>query len=386
VILDSIDVSILPGKLRSNLHICFETVGFEPIEHVQNHAAELEKFGISYCLQFFPGVIFSDEKVIGAIAKMKNSLRIDAREDFINHNRNLVGQKNLKVLQSPYLEHYPSWLEEEVDEGGFGYLGYGISLSSWHMGHYHLPVYKKLTLLNTDSILSFLPTKARYWKSAKLLGDGVMHNLIYGEFRSDEKKNQVLWAPHWTQTWFGSERGYSRFIDAIDPFLRFLAASPENSVSFRPHPILLQAIEVVTGIGSSTNREVLATANFLKPFEIEIRRLLDSPKLRISKQSLARDVLTHSSLVTDGVSIIGYWGATGKPMAIWIDNDSPKFNFAGKFLTLLFSKVSNPKELSVWLVGEKTPRRFSPLFTRRIIKSLFAVSKQPPIIKMIKYL
>ena len=368
-----------------NPHICFATVGSSTIEHVQNHAAYLEKFRISYCLQIFPNVSYSHEGTLAKIEEMKHSIKINGLRDFQEH-KDLVGQKSATVLQSPYLEHYPSWLEAEMEKSSFVYLGYGISLSNWHYGHYRMPIFQKLKIRGVDNLLSYIPAKVRHWRSTKLLGDGLMQNLMHGSTASDDGLEGLLWAPHWSQSWFASAKGYSRFIDALDPILRYLGASPEHSVTFRPHPILLDAISVTLGNDSSKNREVISTAVSLDPFRAEIQRLMDSPGLRVSNQSLTKDVLQHSRLVTEGVSIIAYWGITGKPMAIWRDKDSPKFNALGTFLSLLFTRVRSAEELNVWLVENKTSSTFLQSFRKGILRAIFAVREKPPIITILRFI
>jgi hypothetical protein len=71
---------------------------------------------------------------------------------------------------------------------------------------------------------------------------------------------------------------------------------------------------------------------------------LGLPNVTRSQNSLVFDVTTHDRLITDGVSIIGYWGLTGKPMIVWRDSESPELNFFGslicKFLEIVDSSNS----------------------------------------------
>jgi hypothetical protein len=329
-------------------------------------------------------VPYSHEGTLAKVEEMKHSIKINGLTDFQEH-KDFVGQKNATVLQSPYLEHYPSWLEAEMEKSSFVYLGYGISLSNWHDGHYRLPIFQKLRIRGVDNLLSYIPAKVRHWRSTKLLGDGLMQNLMNSNTESDGGLEGLLWAPHWSQSWFGSAKGYSRFIDALDPILRYLGASPEHCVTFRPHPILLEAIKVTLGSDSSKNREVISTAVLLEPFRAEIQSLLESPRLRVSNQSLTKDVLQHSRLVTEGVSIIAYWAITGKPMAIWRDKDSPKFNAMGTFLSLLFTRVRSAEELYLWLAANKAAHTFLSSVRKTILRAIFAVREKPPIITILRF-
>lgn len=52
---------------------------------------------------------------------------------------------------------------------------------------------------------------------------------------------------------------------------------------------------------------------------------MENEKVELSSTSLISDCLHNDLLVTDGVSIIGFWATTGKPQAIMRRPDSPEF-------------------------------------------------------------
>ena len=85
------------------------------------------------------------------------------------------------------------------------------------------------------------------------------------------------------------------------------------------------------------------------PYLDLFQKLLSLSNVRLSRDSLPNDILSSDALLTEGVSIIGYWASTGKPMAVYRDENSPEFGANGKLLLEQVTKVANPSEILVWL-------------------------------------
>jgi len=237
-------------------------------------------------------------------------------------------------LQTPYPEHYPDWFWS-IAAGSLGYAGYGLTLSTWDAGLYGLETYRQARWLITESeddrqgYLRFGVEPDR----VRVLGNPLLYELRTALPAAPEPIVDVLWAPHWTEDWFG-RRGFSTWRETAPAMLEFAEAHPDRRVRLRPHPLLPAA---------------MARGDAEDPAGRAYRRLAALPNVTISRGPLVQDILECAALVTDGVSIIAYWAATGRPLAITRDASSPPFNAIGERLVELSDRIDEPARLASWL-------------------------------------
>jgi hypothetical protein len=261
-------------------------------------------------------------------------------------------------LSSPYLEHQPNWLVS----GNFklAYAGYGLPLSNWEFGHFSNGLTEKCKLLIAGSDYEFLGYRKVGGVSQKILLAG---NPLMWQIRDQIKKRsiqksgvkQILWAPHWTSSWMNSDSGYSRWRQKALIFFEFAKMHPEINFVFRPHPLLRDGLFAAPNKNNEIyQREIQKSLHVEKDrLEIEIlKEFIKLPNVTLSTVTMSEDILQSDALITSGVSIIGYWAATGKPMVIYRDSASPAFGINGERLILSSETVSTPTELLLWL--EKT--------------------------------
>ena len=111
-----------------------------------------------------------------------------------------------------------------------------------------------------------------------------------------------------------------------------------------------------------------------------MRALLDLPNVTFSDKSLVEDVLESSALVTDGVSIIGYWASTGKPMLIIRDKDSANFNNYVIDLIKSVDARAPGKEIENWL-DQIYHSPSENLLSSAIANSIFPTYEKSPVDK-----
>ena len=197
--------------------------------------------------------------------------------------------------------------------------------------------------------------------------------------------NDLLWAPHWTQTWFSSPYGYSRFLDALPVMTKFLEANPSVSVTFRPHPILNDAIDAIVGELEPDSREVRSVALDIKDHKSNIELFLSKPNMKRSTRTMIEDIHQHHALLTDGISIIAYWAVTGKKIAVMRDEHSPPFNSLGRALSFFLPQLKDRSSLEKWLVSvRRAPSRGLVVFRSLFFQLFFFRTGMPGILKVAK--
>jgi len=318
-------------------HICIVRPNISIFDHADALASQAAKLGISCCFIDFESM-FSRTMIYGRIFKWHT----------------IVRRSSYLFLSTPYPEHYPKWLIQ----GNYklAYAGYGLTLSNWVDGHFSSGMIRKCAILLAGSESEYLGYSGVCEDSQATILTG---NPLMWEIRNSTSKNQVtkkqveqiLWAPHWTATWFESSVGFSRWRESIGPILSFAETNPKVRILVRPHPILLEAISASQKVENSYyKREILASlragdSSYLDLFQ----KLLTLRNVKLSCDPLPSDILNSDALLTEGVSIIGYWASTGKPMAVYRDENSPDFGANGRLLLEQVTKVANPSEILDWL-------------------------------------
>ena len=319
-------------------HICLVRPKNSTSEHAEALAAQAAALGIKTCFL---------------------SLNRTSRFTWLNwifcRAHILFRRSSFIFLHTPYLEHQPNWLVS----GNFklAYAGYGLQLSTWEFGHFSTGLTEKCKLLIAGSEYDFLGYRKVGGVSQKILLAG---NPLMWQIRDQIKKRsiqkfgvkQILWAPHWSSSWMNSDSGYSRWRQKAHIFFEFAKMHPEINFVFRPHPLLRDGLFAAPNkINDIYLREIQKSLHIEKDkLEIEIlKEFVKLPNVTLSTATMSEDILQSDALITSGVSIIGYWAATGKPMVIYRDSESPAFGVNGERLILSSETVSTPTELLLWL-------------------------------------
>jgi hypothetical protein len=331
-------------RLRPKPHICLAARALSTVEHLGAIARQAETAGLDLCwldLADEPGIAAAIRTYADADA---SPLVVASAEDLSGH---IHARRSVAVwIQSPYPEHYPEWFWTSV-AGRVAYAGYGLTLSTWEAGLYDLTPYRDAAWLVTESRDTQEGYIARGVDPARVLlvGNPLLAELRLRDGRELDRPFKILWAPHWSEDWFGG-RGYSRWRETVGPVLRYAQEHPRSRVLVRPHPLLPPAV------ARAPDDDAAAAA---------FRELSNLPNAMTSTGRLVDDILSSKALVTDGVSIIAYWSATGRPLGVTRDADSPPLNAVGQALVAAAALLDSPERVTSWL--ETAPD--APLDERR---------------------
>lgn len=332
------------GNRRGITHMCFAARALGTIEHLGAIAAQAEHEGFEVCwldLGDQEGISDHVERYTrssAAVVEVRSAKAL--RRHFRRHRPVAVW------MQTPYPEHYPAWFWDTA-EGLLAYAGYGLTLSTWSAGLYGLETYARCAWILTES-----PRDRDHYIEHGVSPQRVVHsgNPLLFELRaalaeSPDPQFDVMWAPHWTEDWFG-KRGYSRWRETVGVLLEYAVSHPDSRILVRPHPLLH------AGIAALTEGDPAADA---------YRELVALPNTTVSVGPMLDDLVRCAALLTDGVSIIAYWSATGKPLGITRDAESPPFNDTGEQLCAASDILSTAGAVANWLdslgTGQNSARR-----------------------------
>jgi hypothetical protein len=254
------------------------------------------------------------------------------------------------------------------------YSGYGISLSNWFVGNYELDFFHRLGLIVASS-----PFAAQMFKHAgaatgtvQWFGDPLLYRLSQIDHSSQSPVPTILWAPHWTDIWVDGTRGFSRWRETVGPLYSYFSSNSSARLIVRGHPFL--------HIGEASD----------SPEAKRFTELLRLDNVEMSTQSLVADIEEASALITDGVSILVYFGITGKPMSVVQSGaDTAPFNAAGRAIVCASQRLNSGLEISAWLksIFEK-PELLGGggAYTRELISQLFPLQEASPGEKAIEYI
>ena len=370
------------------VHICIAALPLGTLEHQLIHAENLQKIGVEVCLLNFGPNHDLLHQSVSNLPSGPSVTRVNNEEALVNHLSNAYSKYVL--FQSPYMEHYPDFLWKSPSSGypPFVYLGYGINLSNWSEGHLKLPSFQYFRLVGQPVRQIHKEMVQNDVNGALLCGDALMQRVLERSSSAKppvDQKVRLLWAPHWSQTWFSSkEAGYSRFLDCLEPMAELLESEPQLEITFRPHPMLRSALVEHDSAHSSVQREVTSTKAGLdrSPWREEFDKLSRHKRFRWSEADLVEDVCHSDLLVSEGVSILAYWAVTGKPLVVWRDSKSPDFNQTGMKILRLSAMAGSSgdlKKLVSYFCRRPRARRASPLRAVRARLNFEFVEPNPTI-------
>ena len=339
--------------MRNRTHVCRAYLAFATQEHLEALAYGSNTRGIKLCQAHFPETNFSDANF--KRRKVSFPLTYQKKQSLLKHFER--SKSKAIFLQSPYIDHYPEWFLGLHESAHLAYGGYSLSLVNYFQGQYGAELIKNSKYLlagshdeyrnyqkygNTDSLTIFTGNPLMYKLRRKLQLDS---NL--------KRENEILlWAPHWIQQWEENEKGFARWEAAIQSVTVFAEENTHKKVIVRPHPLLRNIVEAyVNNKSQILNREskIASLSDMVAEILPIMERLLELSNVQLSKSSMMEDVLSADMLLTEGVSIIGYWATTGKPMLVLRDEMSPKFNKEGEQLLLATEQTTDVDDILGWL-------------------------------------
>jgi hypothetical protein len=315
-------------------HICLVARPNSTIEHLQSIAQQATREKLEVCwldLGHEPGIA----EVIRSYDHFGGTpVRVDTPRALKRHFK-----KHQPVgvwIQTPYPEHYPDWFWSTVEPWPLCFAQYSIQLMTWEHGLYRLSTYDQCRwiLVESSSLRNGYLANKIPPDRVLLAGNPTLYELRHSDAAQGETSpNDLLWAPHWSQDWFG-QRGFSRWREVAPVLLAWARTHPEKSVAVRPHPLLHDFVDAAAedDAGAAAYRDLLALAN-----------------TRLSEASLADDVRRSAALLSDGLSILAYFATTGKPLGLVHDADSPQFCELGYAILGCSDVLSTPEAVEAWL-------------------------------------
>ena len=338
---------------RNKSHFCLNIFNDITYEHQNIIACQLQRLNLNYCRFELPKNFFSsiEDLALGE----KNNASYNQKKTLLRH---LKDTKSTAIfLQVPYPEYYPSWFNSISKKLNLAYAGYGISLSDYVEGQFNTELIRNSKFLLANSNYDFEGYNKIESDKAKIIltGNPMLYELRnhLSQISSEvQKKSMILlWAPHWSQRWLKDKRGFARWQVCIDPIFKFASLNPNIKIIVRPHPILREAI-IGEQLGRTIfNRESLKSWNEdVSPSDkAKLLELFSLKNVSLSDNTMIQDIIESTHLLTEGVSILAYWSATGKPMLLIRDDESPKFNVEGEQLTNKMLQAQSSNEISEWL-------------------------------------
>lgn len=237
-------------------------------------------------------------------------------------SRLTLNRATSNIVQTPYLqEHFhPKFLRKLMSGENVSYTNYGLNIAGTPDYHYQLQSYKEFSnlLVSSDRDIDGFQQAGVEGNRVTQIGNPLVFEI--GNRRTptflDKAPSQgmrVLWAPHWDANW-------SNWESTLPIFNKILHEISEISLTFRPHPGLLAGLQ-----GRLPEGYRFSHGKKSESLE-QLQAFLRHDRVALSVSSLEIDCHQNDFLVTDGVSIIGFWASTGKPMAVLRRPDSPPFS------------------------------------------------------------
>lgn len=233
-------------------------------------------------------------------------------------------------LDTPYLNALPKAWRGLGGKARLVYSGYGIQLTEWQEGHFGLPIFEHIDPIMVTSHSDFEHFVGFGREKLLFSGDPLLYEVSRASI--GKKKSQlverILWAPHWTTRWVDGTPGFATWQWSTKPMYKYFKSNPERFLVIRPHPLL----NLKEGRWKSRRH---------------YRKLIALPNVSLSEESFLSDLLRTEVLISDGVSILGYYGALGKPVVLLQNlGTAPPFNENGRKVSDSCFRVDSARELT----------------------------------------
>jgi hypothetical protein len=285
----------------------------------------------SFLRKFFVADLRKDKDVPLDLSKFTSQVEV------LNEGQYVVqlASNHTQIFSVPYLEHYshPDLLESNARKI---YCGYAPVWSYDTRLHFELEFYKAMDYLFTTSSNADDGFVRSGVSSIKLvrIKDPTLAYLT----ESSTKSVDLLWTPHWTQSWFGFPNGYSSFIWATSAILEYASNNPDKSVVIRAHPFLSRVISDFKMRGLIPESPYgLAIADW--------ERLLALPNVNNSSNTIYGDILKAKLIITDPSTIMIYAAYAGANSAICYSESSPPLSSLGSLALQSSFKIENSDDL-----------------------------------------
>lgn len=248
-------------------------------------------------------------------------------------------------LPEPYEQLRPTEWRNLWERVPVVYSGYTLPLSDWKRGLYELPFFDKCSLILASGPVDALEHRNAGGHLRRVItsGDPLMFEVakLRETASSERRMGSVLWAPHWTLKWVDGARGFATWEWVVGELYRFFKSHREVRLVVRPHPHLRFSE------GGAFARSVA-------------RKLFSLPNVERSRSSMLRDIEESNLLVSDGVAILAYFAATGKPVVVVESHKAPApFGPLGREIVSQMARVGNRTELGDILVDFSSGRKVS---------------------------
>jgi hypothetical protein len=253
--------------------------------------------------------------------------------------------------QTPYIDdHYHPRTVKLFGQRSIGYLNYGINLEASNPVNFDLEIFKQFSPMLVANHVENDIFIAKGAKSRNLVVTGMpgpfevfLQNKARVPNHVSGKQDTLLWAPHWNREW-------STWELVLPELLRFSRQFRDVRVLIRAHPLLTQ----ISG-RTLPRGYMLSDAKSEKTSE-QLKELLGQSNVQISGGTMVSDCLESDWLLTDGISILAYWAATGRPFAVTRKLESPEFSGFGRKL-LNYAQIidtERPGQVFEWLSERAT--------------------------------
>lgn len=259
----------------------------------------------------------------GPIIQIKSGFQLKSLKKTILANNSVV------FIQTPYLnDHYIKSSQVLLSGVRLGYLNYGVNLADTPEYHYGLEIYKDISLLLVANDFEEKQFTEKGVKPENILVSGipVIHEILYHSDNSNSaaaaaeakakakaKTLKLLWAPYWAGTWSNWEKALAQLYPIAMQY-------PQLEITVRAHPLL----SPITA--RKVPKEYQTAKATHSDSESIFQQFLSLPNVKISKNTIIADCRSNDLLLTDGVSIIAFWAATGKQQGIIRRESSPNFS------------------------------------------------------------
>ena len=310
---------------------------------------EEQRIAFDFVWPFESGVLQGDyaaaQRAIEKFNDQWEILSFASQREWDEYSTTCQSEKAIVFPQTPYLnDHFAGSTIGFLKNQKMGYVSYGVNILDESDLSFGLEVYKEFSPILVSNEIERQKFLAHGINDRNLVVTGSpgpyqVHYLT--EYPSDAIQTEVktlLWAPHWIDGW-------STWEESIPVLNAFAKTNPDVLIRVRAHPLFSKISKKPLPDGYQLTKSKKQESNEL------LSSFLNLDNVVLSTASMTQDCLTSTWLLTDGLSILVYWAATGKPMALTQKKQSPIISSEYRAINEIAQtlQVDQPEKVHLWL-------------------------------------
>jgi hypothetical protein len=250
-------------------------------------------------------------------------------------------------LPTPYVVHRHESLAPAHLRLPVHYVNYGLNLSPLPELTFNLPFFRRCAAIYAENEYCAEQYVLAGVDASRVVPTGHPRLDHWDTEHPRSRRPTVLWCPWWSTRWTDGKVGYSTFLPSYRTVLAEARRRPHMQFIVRTHPYLWAELRSERLWTEAEERAFLAAVDELE--NVELVGNVNTTTTYPLYPSHVHQFEQAWAMVTDGISFLGEFGYTGKPILLTEAPGNPGWNPVGQAIRAVVQRCDGIQGLPVFL-------------------------------------